>query len=179
MHAPLPVTRVTSSRLTQAIREESAFGSVFADHMLTAEYANGRWSEAEIVPYGPLPMSPALSALHYGQSIFEGFKAYRTPTGTGVFRIRDNYARMNRSAARLCMPAVPEDLFVGGINGLVHLDRAWVPERPGAALYVRPIYFATDEALSVKPSQTYRFVVLTSAVPPDFRGTVNLVGRER
>jgi branched-chain amino acid aminotransferase len=179
MPATLRVTRAGSSRLTEAMREDSAFGSVFADHMLLADYANGRWGEPEIVPYGPLPMSPALSALHYGQSIFEGFKAYRTPAGPALFRMRDNHARLNRSAARLCMPPVPEDIFSTGTAALVQLDREWVPERAGAALYIRPIYFATDEALSVKPSQTYRFVVLTSPVPPYFTGTVNLVAEER
>jgi branched-chain amino acid aminotransferase len=188
MPATLRVTRVGASRLTEAVREESAFGSVFADHMLVADYADGSWGEPEIVPYGPLSMSPALSALHYGQSIFEGFKAYRTPAfrpgaghagGVAIFRIRDNHARLNRSAARLCMPAVPEDIFVAGTTALVQVDRDWTPERAGAALYVRPIYFATDEALSVKPSQRYRFVVLTSPVPPYFSGTVNLVAEER
>ena len=187
MPATLRVTRVDASRLTEAVREDSAFGSVFADHMLVADYADGRWGEPEIVPYGPLPMSPALSALHYGQSIFEGLKAYRTRAsrpgsgtdGVAIFRMRDNYARLNRSAARLCMPAVPEDIFVAGTTALVQVDRDWMPTRPGAALYIRPIYFATDEALSVKPSQKYRFVVLTSPVPPYFSGTVNLVAEER
>jgi branched-chain amino acid aminotransferase len=187
MPATLRVTRVEASRLTEAVREDSAFGSVFADHMLVADFADGRWGEPEIVPYGPLPMSPALSALHYGQSIFEGFKAYRTPAfragsgqgGVAIFRMRDNHARLNRSAARLCMPAVPEEIFVAGTSALVQLDRDWTPTSPGAALYIRPIYFATDEALSVKPSQKYRFVVLTSPVPPYFSGTVNLVAEER
>ena len=186
MPATMRVTRVQASRLTEAVREDSAFGSVFADHMLVADFADGRWSEPEIVPFGPLPMSPALSALHYGQSIFEGLKAYRTPAprpgsshGVALFRIRDNHARLNRSAARLCMPPVPEDIFVSGTTALVQLDREWTPARQGAALYIRPIYFATDEALSVKPSQKYRFVVLTSPVPPYFSGTVNLVAEER
>jgi branched-chain amino acid aminotransferase len=192
MPATLRVTRVEVSRLTEAVREESAFGTVFSDHMLVAQFADGRWDEPAVVPYGPLPMSPALSALHYGQSIFEGFKAYRTPAfrsasgaagsssgGVALFRIRDNHARLNRSAARLCMPAVPEDVFIAGTTALVQVDREWTPARAGAALYIRPIYFATDEALSVKPSQTYRLVVLTSPVPPYFSGTVNLVAEER
>jgi branched-chain amino acid aminotransferase len=183
----LRVTRASTSRLTEAVREESPFGTVFADHMLVAEYADGRWGEPEIRPYGPIPMSPALSALHYGQSIFEGFKAYRidggrsgsAQAGTAIFRMRDNHARLNRSAARLCMPPVPEEIFVAGTTALVQLDRNWVPTRAGAALYIRPIYFATDEALSVKPSQRYMFIVLTSPVPPYFSGTVNLVAEER
>jgi branched-chain amino acid aminotransferase len=126
-----------------------------------------------------MPLSPALSALHYGQSLFEGFKAYRTTRGPAIFRMRDNWLRLNRSAARLCMPAVPEDVFMSGIASLVQIDRDWVPERAGAALYIRPIYFATDEALSVKPAATYCFVVITSPVPPYFSGTVNLRAEEQ
>lgn len=179
MPATLKVTRVAESRLTEAVREQSPFGTVFADHMLVADYADGRWGEPEIRPYGPVAMSPALTALHYGQSLFEGLKAYRTPRGPALFRIRDNHHRLNRSAARLCMPSVPEDIFVGGTVALVDLDREWVPTRDGAALYVRPLYFATDEALSVKPAATYRLVVITSPVPPYFSGTVNLRAEER
>ena len=179
MPATMKVTRAAESRLTEAVREDSPFGSVFADHMLVAEYANGAWGEPEIRPYGPIEMWPALSALHYGQSLFEGFKAYRTPRGPALFRMRDNHARLNRSAARLCMPAVPEDIFMAGTAALVQVDRDWVPERAGAALYIRPIYFATDEALSVRPSATYRFVVITSPVPPYFSGTVHLRAEER
>jgi branched-chain amino acid aminotransferase len=178
MPATLKVTRATNSRLTESLREEAPFGSVFADHMLVARCSNGKWSEPEILPYGPMPMSPALSALHYGQSIFEGFKAYKTADGVAIFRMRDNHARMNRSAARFCMPSVPEDIFVEGIRALVHVDREWVPHGAGAALYIRPIYFATDEVLSVKPSASYCFAVINSPVPPYFSGTVNLRAEE-
>ncbi|MGH9349206.1 MAG: branched-chain amino acid aminotransferase [Vicinamibacterales bacterium] len=186
MPATLKVTRVAQSRLTESLREEAPFGSVFADHMLVADYAQGRWGEPEIRPYGPVAMSPALTALHYGQSIFEGFKAYRALRQSagpgpqvGIFRMRDNHLRLNRGAARLCMPAVPEDIFTAGIAALVQVDREWVPAGAGSALYIRPIYFATDEALSVKPSATYRFVVITSPVPPYFSGTVSLRAEER
>lgn len=179
MPATLKVTRAHRSRLTEAIREQSSFGSAFADHMLTADYAEGRWGEAEIQPFAPIPMSPALSALHYGQSLFEGFKAYRTPRGPALFRMRDNYLRLNRSAARLCMPAVPEDVFMTGVASLVQIDRDWIPTGAGAALYIRPIYFATDEALSVKPAATYKFMVITSPVPPYFSGTANLRAEEQ
>lgn len=179
MPATLKVTRAAESRLTEAIREQSPFGSAFADHMLVADYANGRWGEPEIRPYGPMPLSPALSALHYGQSLFEGFKAYRTPRGPAVFRMRDNHLRLNRSAARLCMPAVPEDIFMAGIAALVQIDREWAPTSAGAALYIRPLYFATDEALGVTPAETYRFIVMTSPVPTYFSGTVHLRAEER
>ena len=179
MPATFKVTRAAQSRLTEALREDAPFGSVFSDHMLVADYRHGGWSEPEIQPYGPMPMSPALSALHYGQSLFEGHKAYRTPRGPALFRMRDNHARLNRSAARLCMPAVPEEIFMAGITALVQIDREWIPARAGGALYLRPVYFATDEALSVKPSANYRFVVIASPVPPYFSGTVNLRAEER
>jgi branched-chain amino acid aminotransferase len=179
MPATLKITRAATSRLTEALREQAPFGTVFADHMLVADHADGRWSEPEIVPYGPMPLPPALSALHYGQSLFEGFKAYRTPRGAAIFRMPDNHARLNRSAARLCMPAVPEDVFVEGIRSLVQVDQEWAPTSAGAALYIRPIYFATDAALSVVPAATYRFVVITCPVPPYFSGTVHLRAEER
>ena len=179
MPATLKVTRAAESRLTEAVREQSPFGSAFADHVLVADYANGRWGEPEIRPYGPMPLSPALVALHYAQSLFEGFKAYRTPRGPAIFRMHDNYLRLNRSAARLCMPAVPEDIFMAGITALVQIDREWAPTGAGAALYIRPLYFATDETLSVTPSATYRFIVMTSPVPPYFSGMVHLRAEER
>jgi branched-chain amino acid aminotransferase len=174
----LRVTRTSDSRLTDAVRENSPFGTVFADHMLVAEYDGGRWGDADIRPYGPMPMSPAIVALHYGQSLFEGFKAYRTPAGAAIFRMRDNWARLNRTAARMCMPPVPEEIFVAGITALVQLDREWIPTRAGASLYIRPVYFATEEALNVRPATRYLFVVITGPVPPYFAGAVNLIAEE-
>src|SRR5262249_11833325 len=130
-------------------------------HMFIAEYNDGKWSDSRIVPYGPMSLAPSTSSLHYGQSIFEGFKAHRTAGGgIALFRPRDNYARLNRSAARLAMPEVPEDLFMDAVRELVSLDRDWAPHREGGALYVRPIYFALDEALIV--SQPRAIVSLSS-----------------
>jgi branched-chain amino acid aminotransferase len=173
-------TQVTrSTRLTETIREESAFGEVFSDHVLSAEYRNGEWTAPELVPFGPLPLSPAASALHYGQSVFEGFKAHRTVDGgLALFRPSDNLARLNRSAARLAMPPVPAALFLDGVSALVRLDRDWAPTRDGGALYVRPLYFATDEALVVRSSKSYRLVVMTSPGGPYFSEPVRLIAEE-
>jgi branched-chain amino acid aminotransferase len=173
----IQVTR--STRLTESVREQSAFGEAFSDHMLSAAYRDARWSTPEVLPFGPIPISPAASALHYGQSIFEGFKAHRTVDGgVALFRPRDNLARLNRTAARLAMPAVPASLFLDGITELVRLDRDWVPMRDGGALYIRPLYFATDEALMVRPSRSYRFIVMTCPVGPYFSEPVRLVAEE-
>ena len=173
-------TQVTrSTRLTESVREQSPFGEVFSDHMLSAGYQDGHWSAPELLPFGPVMISPAASALHYGQSIFEGFKAHRTVDGgVALFRPGDNLARLNRTAARLAMPAVPAPLFLAGIAELVRLDRDWAPTREGGALYIRPLYFATDEALMVRPSRSYRFIVMSCPVGPYFSEPVRLVAEE-
>src|SRR5262249_39450291 len=175
----LSVTRTTESRLSDALRENAEFGCVFSDHMFVAEYNDGKWNDSRIVPYGPMSLPPSVSAFHYGQSIFEGFKAHRTADGgIALFRPRDNYARLNRSAARLAMPEVPEDLFLDGVKELVRLDREWTPHREGGALYVRPIYFGLDEALIVRPARRYRLVIFTCPVGPYFSQPIRLLAEE-
>jgi branched-chain amino acid aminotransferase len=176
----LSITRTPESRLSEALRENAEFGSVFSDHMFVAEYDNDKWNERRIVPYGPMPLPPSTSSLHYGQSIFEGFKAHRTTDGgIALFRPRDNCARLNRSAARLAMPEVPEDLVLDGVAELVRLDREWAPHREGSALYVRPIYFAMDESLLVRPARRYRLVIFTCPVGPYFSQPIRLLAEER
>lgn len=172
----LQITRTPASRLTEELRETSPFGTTFADHMLVATCRDGRWDEPEITPYADVPMSPAASVLHYGQAIFEGFKAHRTADGrVAVFRPLDNYARMNRSAARMAMPPIPQAFFADGLLELLRLDREWVPVGPGGALYIRPVYVAIDPQLQVKPSASYRFMILTSPSGPYFSGAVDLL----
>jgi branched-chain amino acid aminotransferase len=133
--------------------------------MFVMEYANGAWQQGEILPFGPIDMHPAMSAIHYGQSIFEGMKAYRNKANEVVlFRPELNAQRFAESAARMCMPAVPEDLFLEAVKQLVQMDQAWVTNKPGYALYIRPFMFATDEFVGIKPSDTYKFVIINSPV---------------
>ncbi|MEW6323535.1 MAG: branched-chain amino acid aminotransferase [Acidobacteriota bacterium] len=175
----IAITRTTASRLTPELRDSAAFGAVFSDHMLVVDYAGGKWGEPAIVPYGErlLPAAPLVA--HYGQGIFEGFKAFPRPDGRAViFRPDANHARMNRSAERMAMPAVPADLFIEGTRALVALDRQWIPEKPGSALYVRPVLFATDDVLGVRPSETYRFIIETCPSGPYFSGSVSLLAEE-
>jgi branched-chain amino acid aminotransferase len=179
MIATIPVTRATASRLTPELRDNAPFGAVFSDHMLVADYADGTWGEPAIVPYGAqlLPAAPAVA--HYGQGIFEGFKAYpRAGGGAAVFRVDANHARMNRTAARMAMPDVPASIFVDGTLALVALDKDWIPAKPGSALYVRPVMFATGEPLGVRPSDHYRFVIETCPSAPYFTGAVDLLAEE-
>ena len=180
MSTPIPVTRVSQSRLTEVLRENSEFGATFSDHMLVADWEAGSWKQPQIVPFGPISFSPALTPFHYGQAIFEGFKAHRTANrGLALFRPRENFARMNRSATRLAMPEIPESLFLEGVTELVRLDRDWVPHREGGSLYVRPTYFGVDDSLLVRPANRFRLIVMTSPVGPYFSQPIRLLAEER
>ncbi len=180
MSTPIVIARVSQSRLTEALRENSEFGATFSDHMFVADWETGSWNPPQIVPFGPLSFSPALTPFHYGQAIFEGFKAHRTPNGgVALFRPRENFARMNRSAARLAMPEIPEPLFLEGVTQLVRLDRDWIPHRDGGALYVRPVYFGVDDTLLVRPANRFRFIIMMCPVGPYFAQPIRLLAEER
>lgn len=175
----IPVTRVAQSGLTEELRENSPFGTNYSDHMFVADYADGQWSGERVVPFGPMSLSPALTALHYGQSLFEGFKAHRTPDGrVVVFRPMANLARLNRTAARLAMPELPEAIFREGLLTLLRTDREWTPRREGGSLYIRPVYFGTDDSLMVRPASKYRFVIFTSPGGPYFAQPIRLLAEE-
>src|SRR6476620_10134871 len=135
----IKVQKTANSRINELDYNHITFGKLFSDHMFMADYANGIWNDALIMPYGAIPMSPATSALHYGQAIFEGMKAYKNEKGeVSLFRPLDNHKRINISAERMAMPTIPEEVFMEGLKQLVALDKAWVPDTDGASLYIRP-----------------------------------------
>ncbi len=147
--------------------------------MLVADYANGKWGDPKIIPYGAQMMAAAPAVAHYGQGIFEGFKAFPRPGGGAVlFRPQANHARMNRTCQRMAMPEIPASIFVDGTAALVQLDRSWIPESDGAALYIRPVMFATGEPLGVRPSDTFRFIIETCPSGPYFSGAVDLIAED-
>lgn len=153
------------SKLAEVDLDNVPFGRVFSDHMLIAHFSNGEWIDAEIVPFGNIGLHPAMSALHYGQSVFEGLKAYKNVAGDPVlFRPTENFLRFNKSAERLCMPPVPEEIFMDGLIELIRLDQDWIPTKDGSSLYIRPFMFATDEYVGIKPSDNYTFIALTCPV---------------
>ncbi|MGY2131652.1 branched-chain amino acid aminotransferase [Hymenobacter sp. HD11105] len=157
--------RTTASRLSQLDSSTLEFGKIFSDHMFAVDYHDGEWQEPQIVPYGDMAVSPANSALHYGQSVFEGMKAYKNIDGEiALFRPLDNLRRLNISAERMCMPALPEELFMQGLSQLLRLDAGWIPNTPGSSLYIRPFMFATDGFIGVRPSNSYRFMIFTCPV---------------
>ena len=142
------------------------FGKAMTDHMLIIDYDEGQgWHDARIIPYGPLQIDPAAKVLHYAEEIFEGLKAYRTADGSiQLFRIRDNIDRMNKSADRLCMPQIPEELAVAAIKKLVETEQDWVPREKDTSLYIRPFMIGLDAALGVHSSKHVQFIVVVCPV---------------
>ena len=158
----VPTTRVERSRLATVDFTNLPFGSVFADHMYVARFADGDWQEREIRPYGPIPLHPSCRGLQYGISLFEGFKVFKTPDGRAVaFRPDENFRRLNRTAARLAMPPVPEEMVFEALHGIIELDREWVPDPSQGALYIRPTYFCTNANLNVQPGTDFLFVMMS------------------
>ena len=148
--------------------------------MLEADYENGEWKNVEIKPYQPLLLSPSVAALHYGQSIFEGVKAYKDEKGQAqIFRPHDNFARFNISAERMQMPSIPEEIFIEGMKQLVSLDQAWIPQKEDHSLYIRPFMFASDELIGVRPSESYKFMILLSPTGPYYNAPMRIYVEEK
>ncbi len=150
-------------RISSFDPDNFTFGENFADHMVICEYENGKWGEPKIMPYGPLQFSPAMMGINYGQACFEGMKAYKDKDGeVFLFRPDKNFTRINKSASRLAMPEITEEMFIGGLKALVDLDRAWVPHGEGVSLYIRPLIFATEEVLKARISEKYMFAIVAT-----------------
>lgn len=176
----ISVTKVQRSKLQDTNLENVPFGKYFTDHMLEADYADGEWKKVVIRPYQALQMEPSMAALHYGQAIFEGIKAYKDEKGdVSIFRPADNFRRFNQSAGRMNMPLVPEEIFMEGMRQLIALDKDWVPAYKDHSLYIRPVMFATDEALGVRPSATYKFLILLSPTGPYFVNPMRILVEEK
>ncbi|GAA4898442.1 branched-chain amino acid aminotransferase [Ferrimonas pelagia] len=159
----------SSERRTEQFKpkDDVGFGTLRTDHMFLMDYRDGQWCEPRIVPYGPFQIAPGAVALHYGQSVFEGAKAFLHDDGEiYTFRIDKNAQRLNRSADTLCIPAIDEAIQIEAIHALIDTDRLWFPMQQGACLYIRPFIFATQDRLSVSPSETYTFCVMLSPSGP-------------
>ncbi len=163
----IPVTKTNRSKLNDIKLENLPFGKYYTDHMLEADYKNGEWANIQIKPFQHFSISPSLAALHYGQAIFEGIKAFRNQTGEAfIFRPQKNFERFNISAQRMEMPEVPFELFIGGMQQLINLDKNWIPTAPDHSLYIRPFMFSSDEVIGVKPSENYKFMIILSPTGP-------------
>jgi branched-chain amino acid aminotransferase len=164
--ADIPVRKTNHSRINEVDFEELEFGKYISDHMLVCDYSNGEWKQPHIVPYANLSLSPSALALHYGQTVFEGMKAFRTSDNRiNIFRMEKHYNRFVKSLQRMCMAVVPKEIFMDGLMQLIDLDKAWVPTKKGHALYLRPFVFASEARFGVKVSDEYLFVIFTGPVP--------------
>lgn len=169
MTSSTPALRITPAATRMGDEQRAqlmsnlSFGRTFTEHMVVIPYKDGAWQIGDVKPYGPLSLDPSASSLHYGQSIFEGFKAFSQPDGSvKTFRPEANAARFNRSATRMAMPSIPAELFLAAADALINLDKAWVPKHIGESLYLRPLMIATDPFLGIRPSQEYLFVLFAS-----------------
>ena len=159
----IQIKRIAQSRIRDVDFNNLEFGKYLSDHMLMADYLDNKWQDPVIVPFGDIPMSPAMLSLHYGQSVFEGMKAFRNKDGNiCIFRPHKHSERLNKSLARMCMPEIPEDLFIQSLHAIVEADQAWIPTSDGASLYLRPVVFAYEPRLGVKIADHFKFFVLTS-----------------
>ena len=173
----VPSTSRRSDAEREALMADPGFGRVHTDHMVAVRWtADEGWHDARLTAYEPLTLDPSAMVLHYGQAIFEGLKAYKQPDGgVAVFRPEENARRFNRSAARLAMPELPEELFLAAVDELVSADAAWVPTAAGQSLYLRPFMIATEAQVGMRPAHEYLFLLIAFPVTPFFPGEVKPV----
>lgn len=170
----MKINKTGTSRLPEVDFNNIPFGRVFSDHMVVCDYKDGKWGKPEILPFGPMEFLPGLISLHYGQTIFEGIKAFRNHQDQVViFRPDENAKRFNISAERMCMPAIPESLFLKSMHTLIGLDSGWVPNFDKGSLYIRPFMFGTDQFIGVHASKEYRFIIFTCPSGPYFSKPVS------
>ncbi|MFZ1751662.1 MAG: branched-chain amino acid aminotransferase [Saprospiraceae bacterium] len=179
MNYDIKITKTQESSITKVDFNHLPFGKIFSDHMFMADYADGQWINCEIKPIAPIPTHPGNVAWHYGQAIFEGMKASRDKDGNPLlFRPEMHAIRLNNSARRMCMPEVPEELFLKAIHALVNVEKEWIPSQSGSALYIRPFMISTDHTIGVKPSDTYKFMIFVMPVGPYYSEPVKLLAQD-
>ncbi|MCB9359860.1 MAG: branched-chain amino acid aminotransferase [Flavobacteriales bacterium] len=171
----ISIEKISQSKITEVDFSNIVFGKQFSDHMFVADYKDGKWSDFKILPFGKLEVSPACAALHYGQAVFEGMKAYKNDNNEVLlFRPFENAKRLNISASRLCMPEIPEEIFMEGLSQLIKIDADWVPNTKGSSLYIRPYMFASEQLLGVRPATEYKFIIFTAPVNSYYAEPVNV-----
>lgn len=180
MSHKITVEKVSESRIGEIDFKNLPFGKFFSDHMFVADYYDGDWHDAKIVPFGDFTLHPATSAIHYGQALFEGMKAELDQDGNPIiFRPLKNWNRLNISAARLAMPTIPEELFMNALDKLLTLDRQWIPTEPLSSLYIRPFMFATEKYVGIRVAEHYRFAIFTCPVGAYYTKPVNVYVSEK
>lgn len=172
----ITINRADNSKIGSVDFENLAFGNTFTDHMLVCDYRNGAWEQPVIKPYEPFLIDPSAKVFHYGQAIFEGMKAYKDEQDdVWLFRPEENFDRFNKSATRLAMPEVTEEIFIGGLKHLLSLEKEWVKKGKGNSLYIRPFMIAIGSGVIAAPSTQYRFMVILSPARSYYSGEVKVI----
>jgi branched-chain amino acid aminotransferase len=172
----IEIIKAPTSKINEVDFENLSFGSVFTDHLFECDFKNGEWQKPVIKPYAPFLLDPSTRVFHYGQAIFEGMKAYKDDNNDiWLFRPDENYHRFNKSAVRMAMPEVPEDIFMNGLNQLLQLDEAWIKQGKGNSMYIRPFMIATGTGVIANPSDDYKFMIILSPVSAYYSGDVKVL----
>ncbi len=170
------INRAETTKIDSVDFENLTFGNIFTDHMLICDYKQGVWEKPVIKPYEPFLIDPSAKVFHYGQAIFEGMKAYKDAhDDVWLFRPDENFKRFNKSATRLAMPEVPEDVFMEGMKKLIEIDKQWVKNGMGNSLYIRPFMIATGPGVIAAPAQFYRFMIILSPAKSYYSGEVKVI----
>lgn len=180
MTSQIEIQRIEKSKIASVDFNNLPFGSVYSDHMLECNFKNGAWQTPVIKPFAPISLDPSSKIFHYGQSIFEGMKAYKdAENNTLLFRPLDNWKRLNKSAERLMIPQIPEEIFMDGLKELLKVDNDWIPTNEGSSLYIRPFMFATGSGFHASPANEYKFIIATAPSGAYFAGKVKVLIEEK
>ena len=172
----IDIVKAQSSKIDTVDFENLSFGNVFTDHMLVCDFKEGEWQKPLIKPYEPFLIDPSAKVFHYGQAIFEGMKAYKDDNETvWLFRPDENYKRFNKSATRMAMPEVPENVFIDGLKTILEIEKDWVKKGLGNTLYIRPFMIAIGSGVIAQPSTQYRFMIILSPARSYYSGEVKVI----
>lgn len=175
----IEIIKAESSKINEVDFDNLEFGSVFSDHMLVCDFKDGKWQAPKIMPYQPITLDPSAKIFHYGQSVFEGMKAYKdADENVWLFRPLDNCKRLNISSKRLSIPELPEAYFMEGLKALLELDKDWIPTNNGSSLYIRPFIFASGQGFHASPADEYKFIICTAPSGSYFSGDVKVLIEE-
>ena len=180
MKSNIEIQHIEKSKIDSVDFDNLPFGSVYSDHMFVCNFKNGEWQTPTIEPFAPISLDPSSKIFHYGQSIFEGMKAYKDADGNKMlFRPLDNCKRLNKSAERLVIPQIPEDIFMDGLKKLLEVDSDWIPTNEGSSLYIRPFIFATGNGFHASPADEYKLIICTAPSGAYFAGKVKVLIEEK
>jgi branched-chain amino acid aminotransferase len=176
----MKIELIKNSKIASVDFNNLPFGSVYSDHMFECDFKDGAWQNPTIKPYAPIVLDPSAKIFHYGQSIFEGMKAYKDANeNVLLFRPLDNCKRLNKSAERLVIPQIPEDIFMDGLKKLLEIDNSWIPTNEGSSLYIRPFMFASGNGFHASPADAYKLVICTAPSGAYFGGKVKVLIEEK